>query len=112
MAGIALAVAVIAAISPRIALRLFGTDSSEVTGAAVFGWRLFAVRIGYLGVLAWRGDRTATNAFLPIQVLDQIVFWHALATGSIRRRTAMLASTTSGAIILLDLLRRRQAADR
>lgn len=75
--------------------------------AGAFGWRLFAVRTAYLSVQAWRRDRSAREAFLPVQALDQVVFWHAFATRSVPRRAALLAAATSGAIIALDLHRRR-----
>ncbi len=102
MAGIAGTVAAGAALSPRLFLRPFGVAPREVTGAAAFGWRLFAVRTAYLAARAWRGDPAARAAFLPVQLLDQLVFWHAFATRSIPRRGAVLAAAVSGAIIVLD----------
>ena len=107
MAAIGATVAGGAGLAPRSFLRMFGIDASEVTGAAAFGWRLFAVRTGYLSVLAARGNRLAEDAFLPVQVLDQAVFWHAFATRSVPRRAAVMASAASGAIIALDVVRRR-----
>ncbi len=107
MAAIGGSVAVASAVAPRAFLRLFGIAPREVTGAAAFGWRLFAVRTGYLSVLAWRGDAAAREAFLPVQLLDQAVFWHAFATRSVPRRAPVLAAATSGAIIALDARRRR-----
>jgi hypothetical protein len=109
MAAIGAGAALGAGLAPRTFLRAFGIPAAEVTGAAAFGWRLFAVRTGYLSVLAWRGDRAARDAFLPVQALDQVVFWHAYRTGTVPRRAAVLAATTSGAIVVLDLLRRRAA---
>lgn len=100
-------VALGSAISPRTFLRPFGVDPDEVTGAAELGWRLFAVRTGYLGVRAARGDAAAQAAFLPVQLLDQTVFWHAYATRSVPRRAAAMAAGASGAIVALDLARRR-----
>ncbi len=102
MAAIAGTVAAGAALSPRHLLRPFGVTPREVTGAAAFGWRLFAVRTAYLAARAWRGDPAARAAFLPVQLLDQLVFWHAFATRSIPRRGAVLAAAVSGAIIVLD----------
>lgn len=107
MAAIGASVAGASALSPRAFLRAFGIDPAEVTGAAAFGWRLFAVRTAFLSGLAWRGNSTARDAFLPVQILDQLVFWHAFKTRSIPRRAALLAASTSGAIIALDLRRRR-----
>lgn len=109
MAGIGAGVAVASAVAPRTFLRLFGIAPREVTGAAAFGWRLFAVRTAYLSGLALRGDETAREAFLPVQVLDQVVFWHAFRQRSVPRRASLLAAATSGAIIALDLRRRRRA---
>jgi hypothetical protein len=106
MAGIGGAVAVAAGASPRTFLRPFGIAPREVTGAAAFGWRLFAVRTAWLSALAWRGDETARGAFAPVQLLDQIVFWHGYASGAIPRRAAGLAATASGAIVALDVVRR------
>lgn len=109
MAAIGGTVALASARSPRAFLRVFGIAPSEVTGAGAFGWRLFAVRTAYLSGLAWRGNSTARDAFLPVQMLDQLVFWHAFKTRSVPRRAALLAAATSGAIIVLDLRRRRAA---
>lgn len=107
MAAIGGGVAVGSALAPRAFLRGFGIDRGEVTGAAVFGWRLFATRTAYLSVLAWRGDTAARDAFLPLQALDQVVFWNAYRERSVPRRAAVLAAATSGAIVALDVARRR-----
>ena len=94
-------------LSGRPFLRLFGIPDHEVTGAAAFGWRLFAARTAYISALAWRGNETARDMFLPVQLLDQAVFWQAFARRSVPRRASLLAAATSGAIIALDLARRR-----
>lgn len=109
-AGIGLTVASGAAISPHRFLSLFGVNRHEVSGAAAFGWRMFAARTLYISVLALRGQRAARDAFLPIQILDQMVFAHALKTRAVPRPGAALAMALSAAIIVLDLLRR--AAER
>lgn len=109
MAAIGGGVAVASMISPRRFLRIFGIAPDEVTGAGAFGWRMFAVRNAYLSGLAWGGNATAREAFLPVQLLDQLVFWSAFKTRSVPRRAAVLAATTSGAIIALDVARRRGA---
>jgi len=106
MAAIGATVAASSALAPVQFLRAFGIDRREVTGAAVFGWRLFAVRTAYLSALAMRGNETARAAFLPVQVLDQMVFWHAFATRTVPRRAALLAAGASGAMIALDAARR------
>jgi hypothetical protein len=107
MAGIGATVAAGSALAPRPFLRLFGIGPREVTGAAEFGWRLFAVRTAYLSALALRGDPAARAAFLPVQVLDQVVFWHAFANRSVPRRAAVMAAAASGVIVALDLRRRK-----
>ncbi len=106
MAAIGLTAAAGSGLAPRAFLRVFGIPGEDVTGAAAFGWRLFAVRTGYLSVMALRGDEAARAAFLPVQALDQAVFWQAYAAGSVPRRAAVLAAATSAAIIGLDLARR------
>ena len=70
------------------------------------GWRLVAARNVYISALALRGNETARDAFLPIQLLDQVVFWHAIATRSVPRRAGLMAAGASGAIIALDVARR------
>lgn len=109
MAAIGAAAATGAALSPRTFLRPFGVEPGDVTGAAELGWRLFAARTAYLSARALSGDDTARAAFLPVQLLDQAIFWHAYATRSVPRRAAVMAAATSGAIIVLDALRRRDA---
>ena len=106
MAKIGATVAVGAGLAPHSFLRLFGIKPRDVTGAAAFGWRLFAVRTAYLSALALRGDQTARDAFLPVQVLDQTVFWHAFYNRSIPRRAAVMAASASAAIVVLDAMRR------
>jgi hypothetical protein len=83
MAAIGCTVAAGSALSPQAFLRLFGIEPDQVTGAAALGWRLFAVRTGYISALAWRGDSWARAAFLPVHALDQVVFWHAFVRRSI-----------------------------
>ncbi len=106
MAAIGGTVATASAVAPGPFLRIFGIDPAEVTGAAAFGWRLFAARTAYLSFLAARGNETARDAFLPVQLLDQVVFWHAFKRRSVPRRAAVLGAVTSGGIIALDLQRR------
>ena len=107
MAGMGVAMAMVAA--PKPFLRVFGIPAADVTGTAEFGWRLFAVRNAWVTALALRGDKTAQSAFLPIQLMDQAVFWHAFARRSVPRRAPVLAATVSGAIIALDLRRRSRS---
>jgi hypothetical protein len=109
MIAIAGTVAFASAFSPRLFLSAFGIRPQDVNGVALFGWRLFAVRTGFLAMLAWRGNETAREAFLPIQILDQAVFWQAFATRSVPRRASLMAAAASGVIIALDLWRRSAA---
>jgi hypothetical protein len=104
---IALAVGVGAAVSPRLLLRAYGVPASEVTGAAVLGWRLFAMRNLAVGVAAWRGDESARAMFLPVQVLDQMAFASAYSSRDLPRPAVLAAMATSGAIVAMDVLRRR-----
>ncbi len=111
MSSIAAVVAAGAAISPRTFLRPFGIREEDVTGAAEFGWRLFAVRTGYIAYrAALRNDGSAVGAFLPVQLLDQAVFWEAFASRRVPRRAALLAAAASGGIIALDIASRRGPA--
>ena len=105
-AAIALTVAALFTASPRLALKPFGVPDDEVTGVAVLGWRLFAVRTATIGAAAWRGDPSARRAFLPVQVADQAVFAAALRRGEVAPRTAGLAMATSAVIIALDVVAR------
>ena len=107
MAAVGAVVATGMAVSPRTFLRPFGIPSEDVTGSAALGWRLFAARTGYLSARALAGEPAARESFLPVQILDQAVFWHAFATRSVPRRASLLAAATSGAIIVLDAVRRR-----
>lgn len=107
MATIGAVVSTGVAVSPRTFLRPFGIQAEEVTGAGALGWRLFAARTGYLSARALAGDGAARESFLPIQLLDQGIFWHAFATRSVPRRAAAMAAATSGAIVALDSIRRR-----
>lgn len=110
MAGIAGTVAIGSAFAPRSFLRLFGVAPDEVTGATRLGFGLFATRNAYIAVQALRDDPAAKAAFLPLQALDQIVFWRAYATRSIPRPGALLAISVSGAIVAVDLRRRGNTA--
>lgn len=107
MAGIALGVAGGVMVAPVRFLGVFGIPPDQVTGAARFGWRLFAVRNVVIAGAALRGDPSAEAAFLPAQALDQAVFWHALARGSVPARGVVLAASVSAVIVALDLVRRR-----
>ena len=95
------------ALAPRRLSRLYGLPPSELTGASDFAWRLFAARNLVVGGAALTGSATARRAILPVQLVDQTVFLHALATGSVPRRTAVMGMATSGVIVAACLTARR-----
>lgn len=106
--GLALAVGASASVAPRPLLRVFGVPADQVTPAAELGWRLFGIRTAVIAVAALRGAPLARRAILPVQVLDQAVFVHALTSGGVPRRTTLLAMATSGALILGSVVARRR----
>lgn len=110
MAAIGITASVSSAVAPRLFFRLFGLSDRDATGGARLGWRLFAVRTIAISALAVRGNRTATELFGPVQVVDQAAWWWGYRRGEIPLRTALMASAASGAIIAMDLDRRRSAA--
>lgn len=110
MATIGGAVAIATALAPRRFLGLFGLSDEEVTGAAILGWRLMAVRTASISLLAASGDAVARDLFMPVQVMDQAAWWWGYRRGQLPLRTAVLAATASGAIIALDLARRASEA--
>ena len=75
MACIGGAVALGSSVAPVRFLGLFGLPADQATGAAVLGWRLMAARTATLSALAARGNTTARDGFLPMQVLDQVAWW-------------------------------------
>lgn len=108
-AAIALTVAAGSAIAPKRFLRAFGFREQDTTGAAVLGWRLFAIRTATLGVLSAGGNTTARDLFLPVQIMDQAAWWWGYRRGELPFRTAAMAAAASGAIIGIDLVRRSAA---
>lgn len=106
MAAIGLSVSLAATLAPGLLFRTFGL-SDPPSGAARLGWRLFAVRTAAISVLAANGNTTARDLFLPVQALDQVSWWWGWSRGEIPLRTAAMAAAASGAIIGLDLRRRR-----
>lgn len=94
-----------AAVSPDLLLRAFGATESLTPGGRL-GWRLFAARNIYLTARALQGDRSAEDAYAPLQALDQLAFWAAVAERGLPRRTTSLAIAASGAIVVLDRIRR------
>ena len=107
-AGLTLVMGIGSALSPRLFLRGLGVNPREVTGAGAFGWRLLAMRNLVVGIRALRGEESSRDLLLPVQVADRRVFAHAYKTRSVPRGGALLAMAGSGAIIVLDLLRRAE----
>lgn len=110
MAAIGATVSVAATVAPRTFFAVFGLPPRDATGGARLGWRLMAVRTAAISVLAAGGNTTARDLFLPVQLADQATWWWGHARGELPLRTTAMAATASGAIIALDLLRRREAA--
>jgi len=107
MAAIGAGVSVASTVAPRLFFRAFGLPHEQATPGAILGWRLMAARTATISALAAAGNTTARDVFLPIQILDQAAWWWAASRGELPRRTAVMAATASGAIIALDLARRR-----
>lgn len=108
VAILALLVGVGSALAPGRMSRVFGMPADGMTGTAAFGWRLFAVRNLVVGGAALAGSVSARRSILPVQLFDQMVFLHALATKSVPRRSALLAMATSAAIIATSVVASRQ----
>lgn len=72
------------------------------TGPSALAWRLFGVRTLAVGVGVLRGEPAARAVVLPVQLLDQAVFVHALARGSVPRRAGALAMATSAVLVGLS----------
>ncbi|WP_146175354.1 hypothetical protein [Paraconexibacter algicola] len=106
MAAIGGSVSVSSTLAPRLFFRVFGLPTEQATPGAVLGWRLMAARTAAISALAARGNATARDLFLPVQVLDKAAWWWAYSRGELPRRTTLMAAAASGAIIGLDVLRR------
>lgn len=106
MAAIGAAASAGSALAPRAFLQLLGIRVGSVTPAAVLGWRLFAARTAPLSALAARGNPTARDMFLPVQILDQLAWWEMYRRGALSLRATAILTGASAAIITLDLRRR------
>lgn len=100
--AVASAVGAAALVSPAALARVFGLPPSSGQGGAALGWRLFGVRTLVVGGAVLSGDPSARRAVLPVQLLDQAVFAHALATRAVPRRSGVLAVATSAVLIALS----------
>ena len=89
------------AVAPRLVFRVFGMDPDELTNGAKFGWRLFAARNLIVGGAVASGSAGAQQLVIPIQAVDQVVFWVSWKRGEIPLRTAVLSAATSGVVIAL-----------
>ena len=98
---VATAIGATALLSPGSLLRAYGLPPAAAAGGSGLAWRLFGVRTAVLGAAVLRGDAGARAAVLPVQLLDQVVFAHALLTHGVPRRTALAAMATSAGLIAL-----------
>lgn len=106
MAAIGASASAASAFAPRLLMRVLGVDPRQLTPTAALGLRLFAIRTVLISALAARGDVAAREAFLPVQLLDQLSWWELYRRRALGLRPTLGLSTISGAIILLDLRRR------
>ena len=97
--ALATTVGVAAALTPGTLTRAYGLPPES----APLAWRLFGIRTALIGAGVLRGDRSARAVVLPVQLLDQAVFAHALLTGAVPRRTGLAAMATSAVLIVLTL---------
>jgi hypothetical protein len=111
MAAIGATVSLAAALAPRQFLTIFGVAEHD-NGAARLAWRLFAARMATMSVVAARGNATAQEMFLPVQLMDQAAWWWGYKHREVPLRTAGLATVASALIIALDLRRRSSAGGR
>lgn len=109
MAGIAAAVAALSIGRPQLLARILLLDPDELTGTARFALRLFATRNAWIVWRSLAGDVEVQEAYVPVQYLDQAVFWGSALDGSIPKRSAALAATISGAIIVAGQRRAARA---
>ena len=109
IAAIGGTVALSSAVAPRMFFAAFGLPADQATGGAILGWRLMAARTGAISLLAAGGNVTARDLFLPIQIADQTAWWWGHMRGDLPTRTTLMATAASGAIICVDLMRRRAA---
>ena len=99
MAALATAVAALSIGRPRLLARLLLLDPDEVTGTTRFALRLFATRNVWVVWRSLAGDEQVQDAYVPVQYLDQAVFWGSALDGSIPKRSAALTAAVSGVII-------------
>lgn len=107
MAGIAATVAALALIRPRLLMRVLLLDPAELTGPGLFALRLFATRNVWVVWRSLQGDPSVQDAYVPVQYLDQMVFWASACDGAIPRRTAALAASISTVIVVAGRRRAR-----
>ncbi len=84
-----------ALIAPRKLAASFGIPPGQLTGDAVLAIRLFAIRQLLLGAGDAVRDPSTTRANLVVQSLDIALFVSTLRSGSIPRKTSLMALTTA-----------------
>ncbi len=81
-------------VSPGHFAELYGMRR-DMDGEAAFAWRIFAVRQLMLGTGNVVGDASTRRANLAIQGLDVGLFASTLHSGSVPRRTSVMALATA-----------------
>lgn len=86
MVAVGGAVALSSTVAPKPFLKFFGIPAGEATGAAVLGWRLMAVRMASISLLAANDNPTARALFLPVQIMDRATRWWGYRRGELALR--------------------------
>ena len=81
-------------VSPGHFAALYGMRK-DMDGEAAFAWRIFAIRQLMLGTGNVANDASTRKANLAIQALDMGLFAATLQTGSVSRRTSLMALATA-----------------
>ncbi|HYF24292.1 MAG TPA: hypothetical protein VD931_00995 [Baekduia sp.] len=103
--GVQFAIGLLALLSPSALAGIFGMNR-DMDGDSRFAWRLFAIRQMLLGTGNAMRDESTEKANLAIQALDLGLFGQALRSGSVPRRTAIMALGTAGSVTAGSLLAR------
>jgi hypothetical protein len=109
VAGFALLIGAGALLFPRTLLRIYGVDASELSGAGILGWRLFAIRNLAVAGAAFSGHSQARDVVFAVQFPDFAIFAHSYRTRAIPRRTSVLAMISAGSIALLSAVARSRS---
>ncbi len=91
-------------------MRVYGVPPEQMTGGADFGWRLFGVRTLYLSLAAIAVTNERGPRSYRCRCSTRRCSRTPYGSETIPKRSAVLAMSTAGAIIALDLLRRSSEA--